>query len=158
MKHAKLLGLIIVVIIVVAVAAFALSDNNDNDSPQIRYNYDIETASSIETSPGHYERPSTGQYLILHLTVANDSYEDGFSTNPISSIWRVTVNGERYNPSIDSADLDDYRLTTILPGTVVSYSLAYEIPAGISVSNAQVSLGWGSFSPEPSIEYDPSLS
>ena len=156
MSNAKLFGIIIVVMIVIAsVAVFTLS-NDDDDSPQIRYDYDFETTGSIQTSPGHYEYPSTGQYLILHLTVANDSYEDGFSTNPISSIWRVTINGERYNPSIDSADLDDYRLTTILPGTTISYSLAYEIPTN-RVSNIQVSLGWGSFSPEPSIEYDPSL-
>lgn len=156
MSNAKLFGIVVVIVIVVAaVAIVALSDDGD-DSPQIRYNYSYETTDRIETSPGHYEYPSTGQYLILHLTVANDGYENGFSTNPISSIWRVTINGERYNPSIDSADLDDYRLTTILPGTTISYSLAYEIP-NIRVSNIQVSLGWGSFSTEPSIEYDPSL-
>lgn len=156
MSNAKLLGIIAVVVIVVAaVAVFTLSNDSD-DSPQIRYDYDFETTDRIETSPGHYEYPSTGQYLILHLTVANDSYENGFSTNPISSIWRVTINGERYNPSIDSADLDNYRLTTILPGNTISYSLAYEIP-NHRVSNIQVSLGWGSFSTEPSIAYDPSL-
>ncbi len=127
-------------IVLIIVCASIYFGTSDPDPTYVRYDYDIEVVDSFETTLGYdYPAPIGKQYAVVTWTVANDSFEDGFSTSDLDFQADVVVDGLAYTPRV-IGDLHpghlDARITT---GHQATFVYVYEIPAGTDAEDIDVS-------------------
>lgn len=135
-RTGKIVLAVIVVIAVVAIAAAASSGSDDG--PEVRYNYSVQVTDSFGDGP-FPETPSEGhEFAVVTFTFANDSYEDGFSTNPLMFVVDVVVDGLSYSTSYHMMSHPGYQLVDIMPGGTASCSYVFEIPSGTSAEDVEV--------------------
>lgn len=156
-KRTKILiGVVVIVIVLMAVVTVAAS--SDDDKTEVRYNYKVELADSFVTSSGYTETADAGkQYVIVTWTVANDSYDDGFSTNDLIFVTYVTANGLQYRTTADNYLHPGYKLETITEGHEDTFVCVYEIPSTVQLSDIEVSYDYQWTYDPPKMERDTSL-
>lgn len=154
-KRTKILiGVVVIVIVLIAIVAVASSD----DETEVRYNYKVELADSFVTNSGYTETADAGkQYAIVTWTVANDSYDDGFSTNDLTFVTYVTVNGIQYRTTFENVSHPGYKLETITAGHQDSFVCVYEIPSTAKLSDIEVTYDYQWTYDPPNMERDTSL-
>ena len=152
-----IIGIAVIVVIVVAVIAIAGSSSND-DSPEVRYDYDVTVADSFATDYGMIVIPDAGNaFVILDVTIANDSYEDGITTNPLTFMWDVSVNGITYSTDSNMFSHPGYQLIEIGQGATGTCTYVYQVPAGTTADQVTVSYEYAWTLDQPRLQHDDSL-
>lgn len=147
---------IVAAIFVVVIVALLIMPGGDRDS-EARYDYHLELADSFETSYGFTEKPGADEiYAILTICIANDSYDKGITTNPLTNVWQLDIGSILYDYSMDSYSYPGYELRTIAVGGTLTYHLVYEIPEGTTLEEIIVKHTWD-IGAGPVFEFDDTL-
>lgn len=129
--NAKAIVAIIAVIAIIGVAFVAMGAGNDTTySPDARYNYEIKITDSYADDLGYVDQAGEGKtFVIATVTVANDHYGDGISTNFFILDWVVDMTyGVKYSSSGHTICHPGYQDATIGEGSVLSYVVVFEVP------------------------------
>ncbi len=142
MASKKTIILAVVVVIIIAFVAIAIGSSEDKD-PEARYDYTMESIDSYIGIFGNTITPDEGkQFILVTVVIANDSYEDGISTNPYILEWIITANGIEYNYMNMEANYPTEDTVTVKIGGSTEYSNVFEIPAEISIEDISFKLHW----------------
>lgn len=136
MKAKILILLTLAAIITIGAVALIMNDGEE-DPADVRYNYDLEVVDSYTDSYGDLVEANTGKtFVIATVTVANDHYKGGISTNWITMNWIIkTSSGIDYDSCADSIFHPDYQDVTINKGSVLTYAVMFEVPDSIHESD-----------------------
>lgn len=142
MVSKKAIIAIVVVVVVVIIAAVAIGGGSDDKPADVRYDYTMELSDGFnedEILPSH---PDEGmQFVILHYTLANDSVEDGISTNPLIFEWTATIDGLTYDlDMMDTAAHPDESTVEIGVGAQATSVVVIEIPDTATLDDITISL------------------
>ncbi len=124
----------IILFVISASIYFGIPDEVDSGS--VRYDYDVEIVDSFESKSGYVYTADIGtQFVIVTWTVANDSFEDGFSTDDLIFQADVVAGGLSYTPRVIGFDHPGYVSATIVMGHTASFVYVYQIPEGFAVED-----------------------
>lgn len=134
---------IIGAVIAVAVIAIAVIALSGEEEPNARLNCKVELADSF-TSMGlmgpYQQMPDEGmKYAILTYKVVNDDYPDSIDTNPITWVWKITVNGISYDFDFDTFGHPGYKLVSVEKGGSTTQVLVFQVPKDASLDGLSVS-------------------
>lgn len=149
---------IIVVVVLAVIIAIALAGSSSEEEAEVRYDYSAEIVDSFQSASGYTYTPSAGmEYVILHVAVANDSYEDGFSTNSLIFVWKATIDGISYDTALDMYSLPNYKLITIEAGGSATFDYLFEVPEGTALEDITFTYEYQWTFDPPVMEWDDSL-
>lgn len=131
---------IVAVVVIVFVALMLIPTNKDVEA---RYDYEMEITDSFQTSYGYKEMSGAGEnFIILTIRIANDSYDDGITTNPYINVWTVVIDGIFYEYSNDTYSYPGYELRKIGVGATLTYHLVFEVPDWATADDIAVEHSW----------------
>lgn len=151
----------VVIVVIIAIAAIAMAGGSSDKAADARYNYNAELVDSFKTnvSSGTTQTaPEGSQYLIVHVTVYNDSWGNGISTNDLIWKWTATTSaGVSYTPTVVGYLHPEYQLVTIEKGGHGSSVFVFEVPSTLSMSDLTISQSYDEMGKDPKMKRDESI-
>ena len=132
-KNLIIIG-VIVLLIVGAIVVVSASSSEKTDGA---YNYgNMKTANSFTSYTGYTQTPTAGNvFVVVDMALENQNYGNGISNNPL--YFKLNIDGIGYTWPSSSKDI-----VSLSIGAKITFKLAFEVPAGIDISNASVSWNW----------------
>ena len=129
-KSHVILPAVIILAMVVAFIAITASGFPGTNDPDVRFDYDIWTADTIETKDHTYIEADEGMtFAVMKIKIVNDKASNGVSSSV--DIWRFSLNsgGQWYAMDDVTKQYINYRYPVIIgPGQDTEFYEVFQIP------------------------------
>lgn len=147
-------------IMMIVFIAIAMSGSDDSSNNEVRYNYTFEMTDSYVDDLGYTDEADVGRiFIIATITLANDGFKDGVSTNAFILDWKINTHyGVTYRASGHTIYHPGYQDATINQGASLSYVVVFEVPKVTERSDVvSITPEYLTFGSEPSFRFDSNL-